>query len=205
MQQFLASDHFFNQGHPHIAQWISNISGESERDKAVAIYYLVRDGIRYDPFSFLEGQHALSSDYCLDHGRGYCIPKAALQVTLSRAVGIPARLGLADVRNHLSSAKLDELLKNDIFSMHGYVEQQIDGRWVKSTPAFNKALCDKARLHPLEFDGLNDSIFHQFTPDGAEHMEYLADHGHFAQMPLAFIQHNFALHYPHIELAFELD
>jgi len=203
MKKYLDSDHFFNQDHPKFEQFISKIRGGCDREKAVSIYYLVRDSVRYDPFSFLEGQKSLSSNFCLDHGRGYCIPKAALQVALSRSIGIPARIGLADVRNHLSSAKIDELLKNDIFTMHGYVEQLIDDKWVKSTPAFDSSLCDKVGIYPLEFDGIHNSIFHQFTPDGDEHMEYLEDHGHFAEMPLKFIKRNFNLHYPHIKLKFE--
>jgi len=203
LQQYLGSDKFFNQQHPKLTSWLKEIKGESDQEKAVAIYYLVRDGVRYDPFVLLEGVTTLSSDFCLDRGVGYCITKAALQITLSRAVGIPARLGLADVKNHLSSPKLDELLKNEIFTMHAYVEQYINGRWVKSTSAFNKALCKKANIQALEFNGETDSIFHQYTPSGNKHMEYLKDHGNFSVMPQSFIQQNIALHYPHLTLNFD--
>ncbi|KXJ54102.1 MAG: cysteine protease [Colwellia sp. Phe_37] len=202
MQQFLESNEFFNQQHPKLENWLRQIKGSNEREKAVSIFYLVRDDIRYDPFTFLEGTTSLSSDFCLNNKVGYCIPKAALQVTLSRAIGIPARLGLADVRNHLSSSKLDKLLQSDIFTMHGYVEQYLDGQWVKSTPTFNKELCERANLKPLDFDGIHNSIFHQYTADGNKHMEYLTDHGFFNDMPLSFIKKNFALHYPHISIYF---
>ena len=40
----------------------------------------------------------------LARGYGFCVNKAVLLAALARAVGIPARLGFADVRNHLSSA-----------------------------------------------------------------------------------------------------
>jgi len=203
LQQYLESDQFFNQQHPELEAWLKQVKGISEQEKAVSIYYLVRDGIRYDPFTLLEGAITLSSDFCLNRGVGYCITKAALQITLSRAVGIPARLGLADVKNHLSSPKLDDLLKNEIFTMHAYVEQYLNGQWVKSTSAFNKALCDKANIQPLEFNGIQDSIFQKYTSSGNKHMEYLKDHGCFSHMPQSFIQKNVALHYPHLALNFD--
>lgn len=202
MQNFLESNSFFNQQHREIEHWVNNIKGDSAQDKAVSIYYLVRDGIWYDPFEFLKGVVSLSSDFCLDNKVGYCISKAALQITLSRAVGIPSRLGLADVRNHLSTPALDKLLKTDVFTMHAYVEQFINGQWVKSTPAFNKELCEKANIKTLEFDGINHSIFQPYTPQGEKHMEYLIDHGAFGEMPVGFIHKNCKLHYPHLTSTF---
>ena len=198
MDKYLVSDSFFNYEHPLINEISAGITGNSAREKAVQIYYVARDRFPYDPFIFIEGVSSLGSDYCVDHGKGYCISKAAFQVALSRSIGIPARIGFADVKNHLSTSKLDELLQNDIFSMHGYVEQWIENHWVKSTPAFNQSLCTRFGLQPLEFDGITDSIFHPFTQDGSKHMEYLADHGTFAEMPVDLIRENVALHYPHL-------
>jgi len=203
LQQYLRNDTFFNQNHTEINSWLKKVKGSNERAKAVSIYYLVRDGIKYDPFTLLEGAQSLSSDFCLDNKAAYCIPKASLQIALSRACNIPARLGLADVLNHLSTPKLDELLKNEIFTMHAYVEQYIAGKWVKSTPAFNKELCELVNIKPLEFDGINDSLFHQFTPDGKKHMEYLKDHGHYDAMPTSFIHLNCRHYYPHLALNFD--
>jgi len=86
--------------------------------------------------------------------------------------------------------------------MHAYVEQFIEDEWVKSTPAFNKELCDLVNIKPLEFDGVNHSLFHQFTIDGKKHMEYLKDHGHYAAVLTAFINQNCELYYPHLKLNF---
>jgi len=202
LKQYLQNDTFFNQNHHEISSWLKMVKGSGERAKAVSIYYLVRDGIKYDPFTLLDGAKSLSSDYCLDNKAAYCIPKASLQIALSRACNIPSRLGLADVRNHLSTPKLDELLKNEVFTMHAYVEQFIEGKWVKSTPAFNKELCDLVNIKPLEFDGLNHSLFHQFTTDGKKHMEYLKEHGQYAAMPTAFINQNCEFYYSHLNLNF---
>ena len=202
MQQYIQNDAYFNQKHSEINNWLKNVKGHDDRTKAISIYYLVRDGIKYDPFTLLDGAKSLSSDYCLDNKAAYCIPKASLQIALSRAINIPARLGLADVRNHLSTPKLDKLLKNDVFTMHAYVEQFIEGKWVKSTPAFNKELCDLVSIKPLEFDGVNHSLFHQFTADGKKHMEYLKDHGQFEAMPTALINKSCDHYYPHLALDF---
>src|SRR5574341_322846 len=62
---------------------------------------------------------------------------------VARVVGIPARVGYADVRNHLSTPKLRELVGGDLFVWHGYAELHLEGRWVKATPAFNLTLCER--------------------------------------------------------------
>ncbi len=64
----------------------------------------------------------------LQRGRGYCVGKAALYAALCRAAGIPARVGFADVRNHLATRRLLEAVGTDLFAWHGYVELQLNGR-----------------------------------------------------------------------------
>ena len=54
-----------------------------------------------------------------------------------RAVGIGARLGFADVCNHLSTARMREFMGTDVFYYHGYAQLRVDGRWLNATPAFN--------------------------------------------------------------------
>ena len=111
---------------------------------------------------------------------------------LARKYAIPSRLGLADVKNHLSSQQLIDFLRSDIFVMHGFIElylpdPQGEMHWVKATPAFNERLCRLMKVDVLEFDGYNDSIFQEFDENGGQHMEYLADHGTFADVPMDFI------------------
>ncbi len=76
--------------------------------------------------------------------------------------------------------------KSDVFAMHGYTELYLNDRWVKATPAFNQQLCELFNVAPLEFDGVNDSVFHPFNRDGEQLMEYLIDHGQFTDVPEAF-------------------
>ena len=121
--------------------------------------------------------------------------KAILLAACCRALGIPARLGYADVRNHLSTAKMRAYMKTDIFFWHGYTAIRIDGQWVKATPAFNIQLCERFQLKALEFDGCRDSIFHPFDQRGEKHMEYVQDRGEYSDVPLdrivASFRHNY--------------
>ena len=101
-------------------------------------------------------------------------------------------MGFADVRNHLSTARMREAMKTDIFKCHGYTTIYLNGKWVKSTPAFNIELCEKFRLRPLDFDGENDSIYHPFDLDGNKHMEYLDFRGEFDDLPMEGIRDTFS-------------
>lgn len=198
LQQYLRCDENFNFNHPQIALLAEQIKATEPKQQAIEIYYLVRDGFPYNPYTFVEGPKTFTAQFCVENAQGYCIPKAALMVALCRRLGIPAKIGFADVTNHLSSPKLTELLQTEVFSMHGYVSVYIAGKWVKATPTFNKELCAKMGTKALEFDGEQDSLFQEFTEQGQKHMEYLEDWGTFGTMPTPFILENFKKHYSHI-------
>src|SRR5687767_4242722 len=72
------------------------------RERAVRLFYAVRDEIRYDPYGVVLTEDGLRATNVLERGRGFCIAKAIVLAAGARAVGIPARLGFADVRNHLT-------------------------------------------------------------------------------------------------------
>ncbi len=107
-----------------------------------------------------------------------------LLCALGRAVGIPSRVGFATVRNHLATRQLLEFLGSDLFVYHGFTEFYLDGKWVKATPAFNRELCQRHKVDPLEFNGREDSIFHAYNQEHKKFMEYLEDHGSYADIPL---------------------
>ena len=127
--------------------------------KAVRLYYAVRDGIWYDPYQPFHRPEHYRASHVLAVGRAFCVGKAGLLCALGRACGIPARVGFADVRNHLTTRQLRDFLGSDLFVFHGYTEFWLEGRWVKATPAFNVELCRRHRVAPLEFDGCTDSHF----------------------------------------------
>jgi transglutaminase-like putative cysteine protease len=168
-------------------------------ERAVRLYHAVRDGFRYDPYKVDLSIEGLKASRVLEDGFGWCIPKAVLLAAACRVVGIPARLGLADVRNHMSTARLREIMGTDIFYRHGYTAIYLNGRWLKATPAFNLELCEKMRLHPLAFDGEQDSIYHPYDLDGNRHMEYVSMQGEHDDVPREDLLHVFATHYPHMK------
>jgi transglutaminase-like putative cysteine protease len=167
-------------------------------EKAVRIYYAVRDEIRYDPYSTPLKREAYGASTCLEKRFGYCITKAGAMAAVARAAGIPARVGYADVRNHMTTKKLSDRMGTDVFYFHGYTDLFLGGQWVKATPAFNKELTDKFRLKALEFNGREDSIYHPFDLEGRRHMQYLCYRGVYADIPFDTIEACFLAYYPHM-------
>ena len=197
MKQYLEPGRYVDSDHPAILEFSEkNSSGNSQRDRTVSLYYAVRDAIRYNPFLDFSRPEAFQASAVLQAGEGFCVGKAALLAACARAAGIAARVGFADVKNHLTTPRLAETMGSDLFVYHGYTELLLEGRWVKATPAFNLALCQRFRVKPLEFDGRADSIFHPFDADNRRHMEYLHDRGTHADVPVEEIQRAFREAYP---------
>lgn len=167
-------------------------------DRVIRLYYAIRDEIRYDPYLIDVAPATYRASTCIARGHGFCINKAVVLAAAARAVGVPAKLGFADVRNHLATPRLRELMGTDLFYWHGYATLFLDGRWVKATPAFNLALCERFGVQPLEFDGQADSVFHPFDRAGRRHMEYVLDRGSFDDLPLDAIADGLRTHYPRL-------
>ncbi len=197
MNEYLASARYVDSAHPAVAAFAAKFArGRDELERSVALYYAVRDEIRYNPFLDFSDPDVFRASAVLAAGEGFCIGKAALLAAAARAAGVEARVGFADVKNHLTTPKLAETMGSDLFIYHGYAEMRLDGKWVKATPAFNLALCQRFRVKPLEFDGRSDSIFHPFDEDERRHMEYLRERGSFADVPAQEIQDAFRDAYP---------
>ena len=157
---------------------------QTDREKAVALYYFVRDEIRHNPYAPLHDRDRYRASATLEAGNGFCQLKSILLVALCRALGIPARLGFVDVRDHLLSDKFKEMIGGvNVFPHHGYAELFIQGRWIHVSPAYDLATCGKNRFVPVEFDGMNDARDSRFDEDGRPHMEHVEDHGPYADLP----------------------
>lgn len=197
--QHLAPTRWIESDHPAVQAFArEHARGDTPREQAVSLYLAVRDGLRYDPYRVDMSDAGMSASRALELGHGWCVPKAVLLAAVARAAGIPARLGFADVRNHLSTERLRETMKTDVFAWHGYTSLWIDGAWRKATPAFNIELCDKFGLLPLEFDGEHDSLYHPFDREGRQHMEYVNEHGPFDDLPLERMRAVFRELYPYM-------
>jgi len=198
MDEYLRPTPAIDADHPSVAAYARAAAGDAPdpRTRAIRLYRAVRDDVRYDPYVAnlsLEGMRASTT---LANRRGWCVSKAVLLAACARAEGIPARLGFADVRNHLSTERLRAAMGTDVFVYHGNTELWLGERWVKATPAFNAELCAKFGVAPLEFDGEHDSLLQEHDGQRRQFMEYVRDRGHAADLPLAEIVAAFCEAYP---------
>jgi transglutaminase-like putative cysteine protease len=162
-------------------------SDEEPIEMAKKLYVAVRDDIRYDPYApFYLPEHYRAS-YVLRRGRSFCVPKASLLCALGRACGIPSRVGFATVRNHLATKQLIDFIGSNLFVYHGFVEFYLEGKWVKATPAFNRDLCIRHKVAPLEFNGREDSILQAYNLENQKFMEYVEFHGVYTDIPVDII------------------
>lgn len=191
---------YVDSGAPNIVAFAGKVC-EGATDpitRAVRLYYAIRDGIVYTPYVDFKKRETFRASACLARGSGFCVAKAALLAAAARASGIPARVGFADVRNHLTTPRLRQLMGTDLFYYHGYTELYLGGKWVKATPAFDRGLCEKFGVRPLEFDGREDSLFHPHDVSGRRHMEYVRDRGPAIDVPVADILETFHRCYPRL-------
>ena len=172
-------------------------SAETDLEKAVGLYYAVRDTIRYDPYRDKLDRESYKASNLLAVRAGFCLPKANLLTALARAVNIHAAIGLSDVVNHLCTERLRRVMGGkNLFLHHGYAVLYLEGQWVKAAPAFNIELCDRFHVMPTEFDGGSDALFQPFDSKGRLHMEYVRDHGIWSDFPYDRVVGDFRDYYP---------
>jgi transglutaminase-like putative cysteine protease len=194
----LSPAEYIDSDHEHVrakaAQIVGSISDPVEQSRL--LYRTVRDEVRYDPYVDYTDKETYRASIVLAKGHAYCVGKAALYAALCRATGIPARLGLADVKNHLATPRLIEAVGTDVFAYHGYVELMPEDVWIKATPTFNLSLCQKLGVPPLEFSGEADALLQPFDAAGRAFMTYVVQHGTFFDVPAKFLMREMARLYP---------
>jgi transglutaminase-like putative cysteine protease len=189
---------FIDSDSDEVEAYASAAAGDAtdSTEVAVRLFHAVRDGLRYDPYSMDRRRDAFKASAVAGADSGWCVPKSVLLTAAARNRGIPARLGFADVRNHLSSEKLLESMGTDLFIWHGYSELLLGDRWFKLSSAFNIELCDRFGVKALDFDGTDDALMHPFDQSGNRHMEYTNQRGSFDDLPYDEIFADFAAIYP---------
>lgn len=199
LPEYLLPGKYCDADHPHVVAFAQEVAGKETDpvEQAKRLYLAVRDDFPYSYYNIVLTEEAIKASSLLKKGKGYCVEKANLLGAAARALGIPARFGFADVINHLGAEKLRNILRSEIFAFHGYTELYLEGKWVKATPAFNKALCEFIGVRPLEFNGKEDSIFQEYD-DGVRFMEYIHFHGTFSDIPLDLFIATLRKHYPHL-------
>jgi transglutaminase-like putative cysteine protease len=183
---YLTPTEIIDSNHPKVRNYADHIVGGSSDpvERAVLLYLAVRDGIRYDPYTPFHLPEHYRASAVLARGRSFCVPKVSLLCALGRASGIPSRVGFATVKNHLATRQLIEFLGSNVFVYHGFVEFYLDEKWVKATPAFNRELCERHKVEPLEFNGREDSLFHSFNREKKKYMEYVEYQGTYGDIPV---------------------
>lgn len=174
-------------------------------DVARTLCVAVRDAIRYTPYADLTDRESYRASSCMAAGSGYCVAKATLLAASARHLGVPARIGLADVRNHLTSVRLRELMDSDVFFYHGFAELYLGDRRVRATPTFDARLCRRLNVSLLEFDGRHDALFQRYNSAGQQYMKYLRYHGSWQDAPVAMLMTEMRRLYPRMAAAAPVD
>lgn len=189
MDSYLLPTPSIDCDHPDVKgkadELVKDISEDIE--KAKRLFMFIRDNVKYNPYTPRSAADHFRASVTLARKEGFCIQKAIALAALSRASGIPSRLGFAIIRNHQIPDKLAHMLTTNEIPDHGYAELFLNGKWVKATPAFDITMCEKNGIIPVEFDGINDAVFHSHTRDGRLHIEYVSYRGYYDDAPFAEI------------------
>ena len=180
-----------------IERWAPAAVG-TDTERAVALYYAVRDTVRYEVYGADFSRSGLRASRVLRARSGLCIHKSVLYAAALRAIAAPSRLVFTDVRNHLASDRLRALVGGDVFRYHCLTSVYLNGRWVKATPVFPARLCKLYHIAPLEFDGITDSLHHPFDLQGRRHLEFLYTHGEFADLPYDLVVNGLRTAHPRL-------
>lgn len=197
---YLESTYYFDFENDSVQNLISEFKTEtlSDKEKTIGIYTKVRDNWKYDPYSISLSKEKYKSSYIAEKQSGNCVEKSIILIACLRALGIPTRLHLRKVKNHIAVERLTEKFGSNELTPHGMVNVFLNDKWLKMSPAFNKSLCEKLNVEPLDFDGENNSFLQQYNSEGTRFMEYIDDYGYFDDVPLDFMIKNLKEHYPNI-------
>ena len=204
MQEYLAPTHYLDHSAAVIQDLVAPLRMlATPRERAVALYYRVRDGWRYNPYRISLRPDDFRASVIAARPDGHCVDKSVLYIAGLRALSIPARLHLGTVVNHIAVERLTERFGTNELSPHGMVQVYLDGAWRKASPAFNRELCERCGVDPMDFDGVHDSVFQQYDRAGNRFMEYTEDFGTFADVPVEFMFATMARKYPEMAKLFQ--
>jgi transglutaminase-like putative cysteine protease len=200
LNNYLQPTPFLDSDHASVIAFAEThtLGASDDISRSVQLYYAVRDGFFYNPYQIDLRPEGLKASSLLTRTSGYCVEKAVLLAAAARVVGIPSRLSFFNVRNHIATEKLERVLQTNLLVFHGAAELWLGGKWVKTTPAFNAALCHKLNVETLEFDGKNDSVFQQFDRTGNTFMHYEHEYGAFADLPYDLYISELRRYYGHV-------
>jgi len=200
-ERFLKPTAFIESDHKDVIEFANRSieNATNPKSKAIKLFYAVRDQIAYDPYTFSLKPEKIKASHVIATQKGFCVPKAVLMTSVFRAVGLPARLGFANLLNHIMGDELKKILKSNILAFHGYTELYLNDQWLRVTPTFNIELCRLLNVPPVEFDGKSHATFSSTDNNGNQFMEYIEYHGTFDDVPLTKIVESMMIHYPMLQ------
>jgi len=185
MQNYLQASPQIDCDHPAIVEICQRLTRDCSTagDKAVKLFYYVRDECHYNMYATTGEREAYRSSVILKSGQGWCLQKAILLASLGRAAGIPSRLILVSIRNHKSPPEAVELMGTNVFFPHAYNHFFLNNKWVKAAATFDREICQRIQVPTVEFDGVQDAILPGSDLNGQPYIEYLDEYGSFAEIP----------------------
>ena len=135
LESYLKEDYYCNFNHPSIKKLAEQVAGQydTNKEKAVALFYWVRDNILYR----VSYWQRTASD-TLAEREGTCTNKANLLAALLRSQNIPAGYGVMKVygQEYLGPICIPMVRKyiNNV-STHVYLGVYLENRWVKVDPS----------------------------------------------------------------------
>ncbi len=192
MQAYLQATPDIDCNHSAIIQLSESLTRDcsSASDKAVKLFYYVRDECHYNMYATTGERSAYRSSAIMESGQGWCLQKAVLLASLGRAAGIPSRLILVSIRNHKSPPEAVEFMGTNVFFPHAYNHFFLNGQWVKAAATFDKEICDRIQVPAVEFDGVHDAILPGQDLNGQPYIDYLEEYGYFSDLPWEMIMEN---------------
>ncbi len=196
---YLQPTTFFNIENNKLRQKAFELTenGQSNKSKAINLFYFVRDEIKYNMRLFVPKiKNNFIASKILKKGEGFCVSKSILLSSLARIIGIPARIHLVDLINHKVSQKVIDFMGTNVMYYHGFSEFYLGNKWIKLTPSFDKDTAIRGGFLPMvEFDGEHDAVFPPRDIEGNLFGEYVNDRGSHADLPLDEIDKVFSEKY----------
>ena len=128
MQEYLQPTEFLDSDHDSVREFAkrNTLGSATDVERAVKLYYAVRDGFQYDPYVLDLRRDAMKASAVLTKTRSYCVEKALLLAAAARAINIPSRLSFYIVRNHIATERLAKALEKDYLVFHGAAEMYLE-------------------------------------------------------------------------------
>lgn len=163
LKKFLEETNFCDFCHPDIQKLAHQLTERhnNPRNKAVALFYWVRDNILYRVGSWQK-----KASETLKEKEGTCTNKTNLLVALLRTSIIPAGYGVMKVygRRYFGPIAIPSLTKFvGKISTHVYAVVYLDNKWIKCDPAVDKELGKNIYYFDqttklVEWEGVNDAL-----------------------------------------------